>query len=87
MKREQAEYLAIQALGWMASDSDRLGHFLNASGASADDLRGRAQDPEFLEFVLDFVMLDDESVLAFCAENNLLPESVKRARYVLSGDL
>ena len=87
MKREQAETLAIDILGWLATDHDRLGHFLNASGASVDDLRLRAQEPEFLGFVLDFVLLGDETILEFCAQSAYLPESIQQARHVLSGDL
>ncbi len=87
MNREQAEVLAIQALAWLAGDSDRLGHFLNASGAAPDDLRSRAQEPEFLGFVLDFMMLDDQNIMDFSQETNQNPESIQQARIALTGDM
>lgn len=86
MNREQAENLAIQVLGWLANDPDQLGHFLNASGATVDDLRLRAQEPEFLGFVLDFMMLDDANILEFCRSSNQPTDAIERAKYVLSGD-
>jgi len=87
MNKEHAENLAIQALAWLARDQDRLGHFLNASGAAVDDLRLRAQEPEFLGFVLDFMLLADDTILAFCQENQHPPENVQAARMVLTGDM
>ncbi|MCF6303951.1 MAG: DUF3572 domain-containing protein [Rhodobacteraceae bacterium] len=87
MNKEQAEGLAVKALVWLANNQDRLEQFLNASGALADNLRQRAQDPEFLGFVLDFMLLDDQTILAFCDENHLPPENIQTARAVLSGDL
>ncbi len=87
MNKEQAENLAIQALAWLAEDQERLGHFLNASGASVEDLRLRAQEPEFLGFVLDFMLLADENILEFCQANQQPPENVQTARMVLTGDM
>lgn len=86
MKSEQAELLALQALGWLAQDSERLGHFLNASGARPDDLRERAQDVEFLGFILDFMLMDDRAIIEFSDENDLNPESIQQALTALSGD-
>ncbi len=86
MKREQAETLAIDALAWLADDQERLGHFLNASGAAVEDLRTRAQEPEFLGFILDFLMLDDENILAFSQFSNQQPNAVEQARHALTGE-
>ncbi|MBL4807528.1 MAG: DUF3572 domain-containing protein [Rhodobacteraceae bacterium] len=87
MKQEHAETLAIQALGWLANETERLEHFLNASGVSVDDLRNRAQEPEFLGFVLDFMLLDDKTILTFAEDTGNHPEDISQARFVLSGGL
>ncbi len=44
-EQEQAETLAIQALGWMAGNDEVLGQFMAASGASIDDLRAALVRP------------------------------------------
>lgn len=85
MKSEQAESIATQALIWLADDAELMGVFLNASGLAPDDIRSRAQDPVFLGFVLDFILMSDEHVLAFSEMQNLPPESIATARTTLPG--
>ena len=87
MKPDQAETLAIQALSWLAQDAEILGQFLNMTGAAPGDIRKRAAEPEFLGFVLDFIMRDDETILGFSHATNTPPEAVQRARSVLGGGL
>ena len=87
MQQNQAETLAIQALSWLAADADILEQFLNTTGAAPGDLRARAQEPEFLGFVLDFIQRDDETILGFCQSVNTSPETVIRARATLGGGL
>ena len=85
MTPQAAETVALSALGWIAADEARAGAFLGAAGASPSDLRARASEPEFLGFVLDFLLADEEALLAFCAEANLAPEAPFRARHTLPG--
>jgi hypothetical protein len=49
------------------------------------DLRSRAQDPEFLASVLDFLLMDDAFITAFCAEKDYEPDLPMRARAALPG--
>ncbi len=81
----RAEVLALQALGWLASQDDLLATFLGASGAAIDDLRDRATDPAFLGAVLDFVLMDDAWVLGFADHAQIAPLMVLRARAGLPG--
>ena len=85
MNAEKAEVIGIQALGWMIGNDDLSGAFLNMSGLSVDELKTRASDPEFLGFVLDFLLGDETSLIAFCEDNNLPNDSVARARMSLPG--
>ena len=87
MRHNQAEILAIQALSWLASDGEILSQFLNMTGAAPGDLRARAQEPEFLGFVLDFIMRDDETILGFCNAVGAAPEAIPQARATLGGGL
>ena len=87
MNQNSAETLAIQALSWLAGDDEILEQFLNATGAAPGDLRERAKAPEFLGFVLDFIMRDDETILGFCERAGHTPEAVIKARHTLGGGL
>jgi hypothetical protein len=85
MKREAAETVAMQALGWLAGNDELLPVFLGSTGASLDDLRAGAGDPAFLGSVLDFVMLDDAWVVAFCDAAGLPYAMPMQARAALPG--
>ncbi len=85
MARPQAEALAVQALVWMAGDADLVGRFLAATGAGPADLRARAAEPEFLGFVLDFLLSDEAALVAFASAENIRPELPMRARAALPG--
>lgn len=74
-----AERLALDALGWLAADDERLYPFLNASGLTPDTLRDSARDPGFLAAILDHVMGDEATLLA-CAEGlGVSPERIAAA--------
>ncbi len=64
--REFAETLALRALGWIVGSEEMLPAFLGATGLSAADLGSRTAEPELLVSVLDFLLLDDARVIAFC---------------------
>ena len=83
--QEQAETLALQALGYLAADEDRLSRFVLTTGLTPQDLRQRAGDPMFLAGVLDYLMTDDALVVAFAEENAVAPEAVMAARRRLPG--
>lgn len=85
VNRAQAENVGIQVLGWLAGHDDMLTQFLGMTGIAADDLRVRAQEPEFLGFVLDFLLSDDAMVMAFCEEAGLAAETPMFARAALPG--
>lgn len=85
MNRENAERVGIQVLGWLAGHDDLLTQFLGMTGISADDLRVRAQEPEFLGFVLDFLLTDDSMVMAFCDDAHMAAELPMQARAALPG--
>ncbi len=83
--REFADTVALQALGWLVGREDLLPVFLGASGTAPDELRLRATEPDFLISVLDFVLMDDAWVIAFCDEAGLEYTAPKTARHALPG--
>lgn len=85
MRQAEAVALAQEALVWLAGQPEALGAFLAASGAAPAELRGRAGDPEFLGFVLDFVLGSEEGVRDFAAAAGIPPDRPARARAALPG--
>ena len=70
---------------WRVTDPERLGAFLGATGISAAELRTRAGAPEFLLSVLDFLLMDDASVIAFCEAEGYAYTAPLAARSALPG--
>ena len=85
MNSQQAQSLATTALLWLAGQPDELGHFVAATGNGPADIRARASDPEFLGFVLDFLMGSDELAREFCTAEGLAAERLLTARAALPG--
>ena len=82
---DQAQILGLQALTFITSDEALLSVFLAASGASGGDLAQGARSPVFLAAVLDFLLLEDATVIAFCDAQNLPYDALIRARLALPG--
>ncbi len=85
MDQKQAEIRALSVLAWLVSNEELLPVFLGATGASESDLRVRAGESEFLGSVLDFVMMDDAWVMAYCDGEGLPYETLMQARQALPG--
>lgn len=85
MNAETVADLSRDALIWLADQPEALGQFLAASGAEAEDLRARLRDPEFLGFVLDFILGSEEMARDFTTGAGLPPDAMLRARALLPG--
>ncbi|MEM6941136.1 MAG: DUF3572 domain-containing protein [Pseudomonadota bacterium] len=83
--RDAAETLALQALAWIAAHDDLMPVFLGSSGASEAQLRQGVADPELLAAVLDFLLMDDAWIMAFCDQADLPYARVMAARAALPG--
>ena len=83
--REFGENLAVQALGFLAQDPERLGVFLSLTGIGPGDIRKAAADPTFLAGVLDHVVSDEALLRAVAEHAGVTPEAVERAQLALSG--
>ena len=86
-RTDAAETLAVQALGFIAADQDRLLRFLDLTGLSPATIRSAATSPQFLTAVLDHLLGDETLLLAFAAEADCDPAAVGRARERLAGPL
>ncbi|MGR3782838.1 MAG: DUF3572 domain-containing protein [Albimonas sp.] len=85
MTPEAAERVALGALGFLAARPEELGVFMAAGGLSPDELRARASEPEFLGFVLDYLLQDETLLIDFCQEQGLPFDRPMRARAALPG--
>jgi Protein of unknown function (DUF3572) len=85
MREEVAQTIALQALGWLATQDELFPAFLSSTGTSLDALRSRAGDPLFLAAVLDFLMQEDAWILDFASSAALSPASLQSARAALPG--
>nr|WP_232843842.1 DUF3572 domain-containing protein [Rhodobacter amnigenus] len=85
VKVEAAETLALRVLGWLAGNDELFPVFLGATGAGIDGVARAAQSPEFLAAVLDFLLMDDAWVMAFCDAEGLAYGLPMQARAALPG--
>ncbi|MEM8654013.1 MAG: DUF3572 domain-containing protein [Pseudomonadota bacterium] len=83
--QESAEVIGLQAIAWMAANEELLPVFLGATGASEADMRAGVGDPAFLGALLEFIMMDDAWVTAFCDAQGLAYDAPMRARMALPG--
>jgi len=85
MRPEQAETIALQALGWLVGNDELRDVFMGATGTAAEDLRTRATEPAFQASVLSFLTMDDAWVVAFCDSVGLAYDQPLQAQYALPG--
>ncbi|MFD3189404.1 DUF3572 domain-containing protein [Sedimentitalea sp. HM32M-2] len=82
---DAAETLALTALGWLLEHEELLPVFMGSSGTSAADMRDRAADPDFLGSVLDFLLMDEAWLVAFCDARSVPYDHPMQARAALPG--
>ncbi|MDA9369661.1 DUF3572 domain-containing protein [Amylibacter sp.] len=80
-----AEILAIKAIDWIATDNELFEIFLGSSGADLNDVKAGAKDNIFLGSVLDFILMDDDWVKAFCESKSFEFNEPYLARQFLPG--
>ena len=86
LSRDEAETIAIRALGFMAEDEDRIGAFMAETGLSPDDLRDQAASATILTAVLDYLTRDESLLLMFATNADIPPEHLTPALMLLTGE-
>lgn len=85
LSHEDAQAVALKALAFIVADDDSLlPGFVSASGCGLEDVRDRLAEDGFLGAVLDFLLSDDQAVIAFAAAEGLHPETAMLARLKLA---
>lgn len=83
LTKERAETLALQGLGFLATQPEELERFLRSSGLELEELRTRASDPDILRAILEFILADDTRVTGLCQELEIEPRDLHAANHVL----
>lgn len=79
------EAMAIDALGFLAEDPERLDRFLGITGLDVSTLRAAASEPQFFVAVLDHLLSDEALLLSYAANRRINPEAIALARKRLGG--
>jgi hypothetical protein len=82
--RADAERIALEALGYIVADEDRLWAFLGATGLEPGTIRDAVQTPGFLVAVLDHVAANESLLIELAAALRAKPERLMEARWVLA---
>jgi len=82
---EDAQGIATEALVQLSQDPEQVGRFLAWSGIGPEMIREAAGEPGFLAGVLEFYMMDEALLLAFCENASIRPTMIAAARFALVG--
>ena len=85
MNKEIAETRALEVLTWVLAEDDLIQVFMDATGASQDDLRSNTSNHEFLISILDFVLMDDSCVISCSKFMNIDPSQIQVIKMSLDG--
>lgn len=84
MPREDAETVALRALGFIASEEARLTRFMADTGISLETLHLEAGEPHVMAAVLDTLLRNEPDLLMFSANAGFEPDAVMRAHHALT---
>ena len=76
---DDAEWIAIHALTFLASDANRMGRFLSLTGIGPADLASSRSEPHMLAAVLEYMLGDEPLLLEFAANHNQPPDHIQAA--------
>ena len=85
ISRDGAEQIAVKAIVWLAGNDELLPVFMGSTGADEATFREGLGFPEFQASVLDFIMMDDAWVIAFCDNEGIPYDRLMQARAALPG--
>ncbi|MET3599206.1 DUF3572 domain-containing protein [Martelella mangrovi] len=71
--------LAIAILVWLSGNPDMLNRFCALSGVEVGQLRALTEDPGFERAMIGFIAGHEPTLMAFCNDNDIAPETVSRA--------
>jgi hypothetical protein len=85
MTPNQAATVALKGLAYLVNSEPDLNRFTELSGVDRDGIRERADEPEFLVAILDFMLANEAVLVDFCQGTCIDTRAVHQARHTLSG--
>jgi hypothetical protein len=85
MKPEQAQVIALNIMTFLISEPDRAAALMHNTGMDAQDLRHAASNLQALAGVVDYLLSNDQLVVAFATDYGCKPESIMAVRRALPG--
>ena len=85
MTSQEAEIYALKVTNWLISNQDLLDVFMSSTGVSEATIKSDFNDVVFLAAILDFLLLDDNWVIAASDAMQLEPDAMYSARLLLPG--
>lgn len=86
LDRDEAETLAIRAIGFLAEDPPRMGRFLSLTGMEPGTLIAGAETAPVQVAVLDYLLGDESLLMVFSGHAAVEPQTVSVARALLDRD-
>lgn len=83
--KEFVKIKALEALTWLSQSEELLYNFLAQNGGDMSEVFKRADDPEFLIFVLDYCLSSDDIAIACAEALSVKPEELIKIRSLLPG--
>lgn len=83
---DNADALCVDAVQYLAGDTDILERFIALTGLMPDQLRAIMEDDGVKIGVLDFLLSDESLLLAFAERTGRNPEQIGQARMQISGE-
>ena len=77
--------MALDGLRFLAEQPDAFLRFLAIGGLAPEDVASRAEDPELLAALVDFLRSDEDLAEAYCRDAGLTAESFAAMRAALPG--
>ncbi|MFO1261678.1 MAG: DUF3572 domain-containing protein [Sphingomonadaceae bacterium] len=75
---EDAETLALRALGWVLCDDRRADRLLALTGLDAAELRQRADQPAILNAVIEFLRAHEPDLITCAEALEVTPDQLAR---------
>lgn len=86
MNQDRASDLALESLQWIAGDSEQLSRFVALTGVAPDEIRLMIHEAEFQSAILEFLLGNEPTLLAFAASKNLDSSEILKAKQCLAPD-
>lgn len=83
LTREDAETLAIRAIGFLAEEPPRIGRFLALTGMDPGTLMAGAESAPIQVAVLDHLLSDESLLMVFSGHADVAPDAIQAARALL----